>query len=72
MNANGTLQTRLTRNIADADVNPSYSPDGTKIAFTSRRDGNSDIYKMTSTGGQQTNLTNNSFDNVDPRWQPLP
>jgi Tol biopolymer transport system component len=50
------------------DLNPSYSSSGTKIAFTSDRDGNHDIYKMTPTGGQQTDLTNNSFDNGNPSW----
>jgi hypothetical protein len=31
-----------------------------RIAFTSRRDGNEEIYVMNADGTEQTNLTNNS------------
>ena len=44
MNADGTGQTRLTFNAAN-DNNPKWSPDSTKIVFTSDRDDpNYDIY----------------------------
>jgi len=45
MNTDGTNPTRLTNNDAE-DEYPSWSPDGTKIAFTSDRDGNYEIYVM--------------------------
>ena len=45
MNADGTGVTRLTDNAA-ADYSPAYSPDGSRIAFVSNRDGNSEIYVM--------------------------
>ena len=49
MNADGTAQTRLTNNAA-SDAYPVFSPDGQKIAFTSTRDGNSEIYVMNADG----------------------
>ena len=41
--------TRLTTNTA-ADTNPVWSPDHRRIAFSSTRDGNSEIYVMSATG----------------------
>ena len=49
MNADGTGQTNLTNNVA-VDSWPAWSPDGTKIAFTSQRDGNGEIYSMNADG----------------------
>ena len=34
-----------------------WSPDGTKIAFTSGRDGSHEIYAMNADGSNQTRLT---------------
>jgi len=45
MNADGSSPTNLTNN-ADPDMHPSWSPDGTKIAFETSRDGNYEIYGM--------------------------
>jgi Tol biopolymer transport system component len=68
MNADGSGQTRLTDSPA-GDSYPSSSPDGTKIAFTSNRDGNYDIFVMNADGSEQTNISNNSSgsDSV-PDW----
>jgi hypothetical protein len=43
MNADGTEVYRLTNNQGQ-DLSPAYSPDGSKIAFTSNRFGNQDIF----------------------------
>ncbi len=52
----------LTPGIASAD--PSFSNDGTQIAFTSWRDGNADIYVMRADGSNVRRLTNHpAFDN---------
>ena len=59
MNADGSNQTRLTNNTAD-DFMPSISGDGSKIAFSSSRDGNYQIYVMNADGSNQTRLTNNA------------
>ena len=59
MNADGSGETRLTTNSAH-EVDPSWSPDGTRIVFTSSRDMNFEIYVMNTDGTVQTNLTKNS------------
>ena len=41
-----------------------------QIAFTSRRDGNSEIYVMDADGGSQRRLTNNRHDSWAPSWSP--
>ena len=69
MNADGSNQTRLTNNSA-WDVEPCFSPDGTKIAFVSDRDGNSEIYVMNAAGSNQTNITNNPALDRSPSWGP--
>ena len=63
MNADGSNPIRLTDNRGsdNADFNPSWSPDGTKIAFTrDYRNGNWDIYVMNADGSDQTRLTDNT------------
>ena len=41
-----------------------------RIAFSSNRDGNWEIYVMNVDGGNQQNLTNNPSDDRDPSWSP--
>ncbi|WP_346817878.1 NTTRR-F1 domain [Bacillus paramobilis] len=41
-----------------------------KIAFTSTRDGNAEIYVMNADGSNQTRLTNNAASDSDPAWSP--
>ena len=48
----------LTNVRTSTDVHPAWSPDGAKIAFTSTRDGNSEIYVMNADGTGVVNLTN--------------
>jgi Tol biopolymer transport system component len=63
MNADGSDQTRLTNNTV-SDHSPIFSPDGTKIAFTSERGGNFSrgIYVMNSDGTEPTRLDSGGFD----------
>jgi hypothetical protein len=71
MNADGTNQTNLTGLTSFTfSGNPSYSPDGTQITFQTNRDGNNEVYKMTSSGGSQTRLTTNSAMDGAPAWSP--
>ena len=41
-----------------------------KIAFTSNRDGNDEIYVMNDDGTNQTNLTKNPGNDWYPNWSP--
>jgi Tol biopolymer transport system component len=41
-----------------------------KIAFTSSRDGNNEIYSMSPDGGNQTRLTNDPANDTVPTWSP--
>jgi Tol biopolymer transport system component len=41
-----------------------------KIAFTSGRDGNREIYVMNADGSEQKRLTNNAAVDAEPRWSP--
>ncbi len=72
MDAQGGDATRLTES-SGLDAFPAWSPDGEKIAFTSGRDGNPEIYVMNADGSGQTNITNNpAQDSIqgDFSWSP--
>lgn len=69
MNADGTGQVRLTENKFQ-DSLPSWSPDGSKIAFTSNRDGDFEVYVMNADGTNQTRLTNSPGEDAHPMWSP--
>jgi len=54
----------LTLTSSSCNADPSFSPDGTRIAFTSWRDGNAEIYVMNADGSHVRRITNHpSFDN---------
>jgi len=52
------------------DEYPVWSPDGYKIAFTSNREGNYDIFLMNADGSGVTNLTSSSANETHPAWFP--
>ena len=49
---------------------PSWSPDGSLLAFSSNRSGNFDIYVRRVDGGQEVNITNNPGDDFQPAFSP--
>ena len=56
----------MTSNISNNpndDYSSSWSPDSKKIVFVSNRNGNPEIYSMTSDRSNQTRITNNSSSN---------
>jgi tricorn protease len=52
----GAAVQRLTDNVA-REVYPRFSPDGSSIAFSSNRNGNYDVYVVSSSGGTPRRLT---------------
>ena len=61
--------TRLTDDPAD-DGFPVWSPDGRRIAFSSTRDGDYNIYVMNADGSNLTQLTDDPAADQDPSWSP--
>jgi TolB protein len=49
---------------------PAWSPDGSTIAFASRRSGTFDLYAMSSDGSDTRRLTLTSDDDGQPAWSP--
>lgn len=49
---------------------PAWSPDGSRIAFTSTRGGQREIWLMNADGSGQTRLTREPFEGIAPSWSP--
>jgi Tol biopolymer transport system component len=68
--ADGSDPVRLTNN-GVYDVQPAYSPDGTRIAYETREDGDREVYVRPATaGGAAANVTNTAAGVTDeqPDW----
>ena len=59
---------QLTR--SGSDQRPRWSPDGTKLAFLSGRDGSQQVYWIALTGGEATRLTSLSGGADNELWSP--
>lgn len=71
INLKGEVELRLTKGPAGAiNVEPSLSPDGSKIAFSSERGGRPMIYVMNADGSNIKRLTFKGDYNSSPSWSP--
>lgn len=61
---------RLNLGILSVD-DVAYSPEGFWLAYESAGTHSSDIFYMTVTGANQTQLTDDESDDFDPAWRPL-
>ena len=70
MNANGGGVHRLTRGCQE-DYDPSWSPDGRKVAFSCvRTDQNTDVFTVSVAGNGLRSLTSNPSHDFVPAWSP--
>jgi TolB protein len=60
---------RITNGAWD-DITPSISPDGNKIAFSSRRNGYFDIHMLDLENGATTRITDSPAYDASPSWSP--
>lgn len=70
INTDGANERPLTTPAGYADGYPCWSPDGTRIAFASNRDGQWDIYVMNADGSNPQRLTNTPAREWHPAWGP--
>lgn len=65
----GRAITLLTDDPSD-DMMPAISPDGTRLAFASNRNGNWDVFTMPIDGGPAVQVTSEPEDETHPTWAP--
>jgi TolB protein len=75
MSDDGSGERRLTDNdgTQEADspffqIDPAWSPDGSRIAFASGRDGSADIFVMNADGSETVQLTATRQNDTHPTW----
>ena len=69
MNPDGTGRVNLTRHNAK-DSEPTWSPSGRHILFTSDRDGDNDIYRMNADGTNVKRIFKKWANRSNPTWAP--
>jgi Tol biopolymer transport system component len=74
--ADGSHQHRLTKEKGDPSspaglfwqIEPAWSPDGSRIAFASKRDGKQHIFVMNADGSGTIRVTDEAFNDEHPAW----
>ena len=69
MNPDGTGRVNLTRHNAK-DSEPTWSPSGRHILFTSNRDGGNDIYRLNADGTNVRRIFKKRAKRSNPAWSP--
>lgn len=71
MNADGSNQVIITDSYPTFFLyqQPSWSPDGMRLAFSSNRGGSLQIYVMNADGTNIVQVTQNSFNSFAPNWK---
>jgi serine/threonine protein kinase len=72
INADGSGLPSELPSVEGGDFDPAWSPDGTRIAFTSLRDGSPQIYILNLGDNSVTRLTEASSDVRQPDWSSQP
>jgi Tol biopolymer transport system component len=78
MDADGSGEGRVTDERGDTSTgagvqfqtDPAWSPDGTRIAFASAREGTFDVYVMNADGTDTKRLTSTNENDRGPSWSP--
>jgi hypothetical protein len=68
MGSDGSNRSRLAEAQSGFLSPPTWSPDGSKLAFVSDRGGNQDIWVADSEGSELVNLTQNEAKDHSPAW----
>ena len=69
MTADGRGEDQITHN-ATSDTQPTWSPDGSTIAFVGTRQQNTDVYLMNPDGSNERHLTSRPAVDQGPNWKP--
>lgn len=69
MDRDGSNLSQLTFNTTH-DLDPTFSPDGSKIAFVSNNGTNTDIFVMNSDGTNPIQVTSGAENDIDPSFSP--